>query len=35
MEDRQKLLEVFSQDGSEQEDFWKALFAWSQCEPTM
>jgi hypothetical protein len=35
MEDRQKILEVFSQDGSEPEDFWKAQFAWSWCEPTM
>jgi hypothetical protein len=35
MEDRQKILKVFSQDRSEQEDFWQALFARSRCKPTM
>jgi hypothetical protein len=34
MEDRQKILKVFSQDGSKQEDFWRALFARSRCKPT-
>ena len=36
MEDRQKLLEVFSQDrDSGEEDFWKAQFTRSWCKPTM